>query len=63
MESPLMTVKETAKYMRVHPTSIYRLLKQGKLPALKLGSDWRFLKSSIDAWMVSAQVNQGRAGK
>lgn len=63
MESPLMTVKETAKYMRVHPTSIYRLLKQGKLPALKLGSDWRFLKSSIDAWMVSAQVNLGRAGK
>ena len=37
-----MTLKEVARYLSVHPNTIYRLAKQGKIPAFKVGSDWRF---------------------
>jgi excisionase family DNA binding protein len=47
----MMTVKELADYLRVHPTTIYRLLRAGELPAMRIGSDWRFNRESIDAWI------------
>jgi excisionase family DNA binding protein len=46
----LVTVKELSDYLRVHPSTIYRLLKRGELPAIKLGSDWRFSLEAIDRW-------------
>jgi excisionase family DNA binding protein len=46
----IMTVRELSEYLRVHPTTVYRLLKLGKLPAFKVGSDWRFNSESIDHW-------------
>ena len=51
--SPLLTLKETAAYLRVCPTTIYRQARKGKIPgALKVGSAWRFHKDRIDAWAV-----------
>jgi excisionase family DNA binding protein len=47
----LMTVNELAAYLRCHIVSIYRLLKRNKIPAFKVGSDWRFSRREIDAWM------------
>jgi excisionase family DNA binding protein len=46
----LVTVKELSAYLRVHPSTIYRLLKKGELPGFKLGSDWRFNLEAIDRW-------------
>jgi len=50
VHSQILTVKELSDYLRVHPTTVYRLLKGGKLPAFKVGSDWRFNVESIDRW-------------
>ena len=50
--SRIMTVTELADYLRVHPTTIYRLLKLGQLPAFKVGSEWRFTVESIDRWRL-----------
>jgi excisionase family DNA binding protein len=49
----IMTVGETAEYLRVHPSTIYRLLQQGKIPAFKVGSDWRFSRAAIDRWCLA----------
>jgi excisionase family DNA binding protein len=46
----VITVRELSNYLRVHPTTVYRLLKNGKLPAFKVGSDWRFNVEAIDLW-------------
>jgi excisionase family DNA binding protein len=46
----IMTVREVSEYLRVHSTTVYRLLKQGKLPAFRVGSDWRFNVDAIDLW-------------
>jgi len=48
----LMTVEEAAGYLRVGKKTIYRLLKQGKIPATKVGQQWRFNKVSIDEWLL-----------
>jgi excisionase family DNA binding protein len=52
-QSRLVTVRELSDYLRVHPSTIYRLLKRGDLPAFKLGSDWRFNLEAIDRWRVN----------
>ncbi len=46
----VFTLEEVASYLRVHPSTIYRLLKKKRLPAFKVGSDWRFNVVSIDRW-------------
>jgi excisionase family DNA binding protein len=50
--SHVLTVKELSDYLKVHPSTIYRQLKRGRLPAFKVGSDWRFNIESIDSWRL-----------
>lgn len=57
-DSAIMTVKEVAAYLRIHNTTIYRLLKNNSLPAFRIGSDWRFTKGNIDAWRKAQEVQQ-----
>jgi excisionase family DNA binding protein len=47
----ILTVSELAMYLRVHQATIYRLLKSRDLPAFRVGSDWRFDRETIDAWI------------
>jgi excisionase family DNA binding protein len=56
-ESTLMTVREVAEHLRCHPATIYKLLKKRKIPAFKVGSDWRFNPKAIDQWLES-QTNR-----
>ncbi len=51
-ESKVLTVKELSGYLKVHPSTIYRQLRRGRLPAFKVGSDWRFNVESIDRWRL-----------
>jgi len=48
----VLTVNELAEYLRVHRSTIYRLLKKGLLPGFKIGSDWRFNVEIIDQWRM-----------
>ncbi len=52
----LMTVREVADYLRVTKKTIYRLLERGKIPATKVGNQWRFQRSSIDDWLQRSSV-------
>ena len=47
----VMTVREVAEFLRVHSTTVYRLLRTDSIPAFKVGSDWRFSQQAIEAWM------------
>jgi len=52
----LMTVEEVAGYLRVTEKTIYRLLRQGKIPATKVGQQWRFNRSLVDEWLKRNSV-------
>jgi excisionase family DNA binding protein len=47
----IMTVDEVAQFLRIHKTTVYRLLKESKIPAFRVGSDWRFNREEIDRWI------------
>jgi len=46
----IMTLEEVAKYLKVKPQTIYTWAQSGKIPAAKLGKEWRFKKTVIDKW-------------
>jgi excisionase family DNA binding protein len=46
----IFTIKELSDHLRVHPTTIYRLLRQGRLPGFRVGSNWRFNRGAIERW-------------
>jgi excisionase family DNA binding protein len=48
--APVLTLKELSRYLKVNPSTVYRLIKGGKIPAFKVGSDWRFDREEIDRW-------------
>jgi excisionase family DNA binding protein len=52
IDDKVMTLREVSEYLKVHPSTIYRQLKRGLIPAFKVGSDWRFNIESIDRWRL-----------
>ncbi len=46
----IMTLEEVADYLRLKPQTIYTWAQEKKIPAAKLGKEWRFRKSLIDKW-------------
>lgn len=44
------TAEEIAEYLRLHPYTIRRLARVGKIPAFRAGGQWRFRKDDIDQW-------------
>lgn len=63
-EPAVMTLREVAALLRIHPASMYQLLRDRRIPAFKIGvgkgSDWRFMRKDIDRWRLSqcGQVKQ-----
>lgn len=53
----LLTTGEVAEFLRVNRSTVCRLAGRGELPAFRIGSDWRFSRERIEAWLRS----RGRA--
>jgi excisionase family DNA binding protein len=49
---PLLTLEQVAEYLNVNKFTIYRLLAQKRLPAFKVGNQWRFKEEMIEAWLA-----------
>ena len=54
----ILTAKEVADYLRCHISTVYRLAKNGKLPAFRLGADWRFREDVLQNWL-DAELKSG----
>ena len=48
-----MTLEEVADYLKLKPQTLYSWAQKGKIPAVKLGKEWRFKRSIIDKWFNS----------
>jgi excisionase family DNA binding protein len=62
-DQEILTVKEICELLRVHPTTLYKMARQGKIPSIRVGTEWRFGKDVILRWMAekSAHARQVRA--
>jgi excisionase family DNA binding protein len=47
----ILTVREVAEYLRMSETKVYRLVKERRLPAVRIGKSWRFRKDLLDDWL------------
>ncbi len=47
----IMTVREISEYLKLAPSTIYRLTQSGEIPARKVGGTWRFSRNQIDRWL------------
>ncbi|MGE0040747.1 MAG: response regulator [Vicinamibacterales bacterium] len=56
-----LTTEEMLEYLQVNLRTVYRLIKAGKIPAVRVGRQWRFRKRDIDAWLDSQRPRGERA--
>jgi len=47
----ILTTKEVAEYLNIHPLTVHRYAREGKIPAFKIGTDWRFHKKYLEEWI------------
>ncbi len=49
MNSDIMDISEAASYLNIKKGTLYRLAKNGRIPAVKIGGQWRFKRDRLDA--------------
>ena len=49
----VMTLEEVAEYLQVSEKSVLRMAQSGKIPAAKVASQWRFMRSVVDDWLMA----------
>jgi excisionase family DNA binding protein len=52
----LLTTKEVARYLRVNEYTVYRWLSQKKLPAYKVGAQWRINRTALNNWLKRRKI-------
>jgi excisionase family DNA binding protein len=62
MDESFLTTEEVLDYLQVNLRTVYRLIKAGKIPAVRVGRQWRFRKRDIDAWLESQRPRAVRHG-
>lgn len=56
--SDILTLKETAEYLRVSGQTVYNMIKDRRIKAYKVGREWRFFRSDIMAYLESTSRNR-----
>ena len=49
---PIMIIDEVAEYLHLHPLTVRRLARDGEIPAVKVGRQWRIKRELLDRWIA-----------
>ena len=60
MEDAFLTTEEVLDYLQVNLRTVYRLIKAGKIPAVRVGRQWRFRKRDLDVWLEAQRTQSER---
>jgi excisionase family DNA binding protein len=52
-----LTTEEVLGYLNTTPRTIYRLIRNGELPAIRIGRQWRFRRADLDRWVERQSAN------
>jgi excisionase family DNA binding protein len=53
--APFLTIDEVRAYLRVNVRTVYRMIRSGRLPAVRVGRQWRVRPADLDAWLAGLQ--------
>jgi excisionase family DNA binding protein len=56
IDHEILTVKEVSELLKISEGTVYRLTKEGRIPAFKIGTDWRFQKAQIVHWIAEQTI-------
>src|ERR1700675_4872715 len=62
MDETFLTTEEVLEYLQVNLRTVYRLIKAGKIPAVRVGRQWRFRKRDIDGWLDKQRARGSSRG-
>jgi excisionase family DNA binding protein len=54
----ILTLEEVAIYLRLKPQTIYKWAQEKRIPAVKLGKEWRFRRSILDRWLDEQMLSE-----
>jgi excisionase family DNA binding protein len=57
IDNEILTVKEVSVMLRVNPSTVYRLVREGGIPAFRVGSEWRFRKDQVVHWIAVQTIS------
>lgn len=60
--SDILTIEELAIYLKIPKSTLYKLVREGKIPSQKIGRHWRFRKGAIDHWLEEIRANAPGSG-
>ena len=55
-DEAVMTVSEVSEFLRLGESTVYRLAKEGKIPARKVGGMWRFSREGLNEWLAHIPI-------
>ncbi len=56
----ILTLQELATYLKIPESTLYKIVREGGVPAQKIGKHWRFNKKAIDSWIASGEKKEIR---
>jgi excisionase family DNA binding protein len=59
----VMTADELCGLLRIHKSTLYRLIKKGNFPHFRIGTDYRFSREAIDEWRLAQGGQRPRPGQ
>ena len=60
-DESFLTTEEVLEYLNVNLRTVYRLIKAGSIPAVRVGRQWRFRKRDLDSWLESQRHTETKA--
>jgi len=54
----IMSVEETAKFLKLPKTTIYKYVKNKTIPGFKIGKKWRFERNTLEEWLKVQMASQ-----
>ena len=57
----VLTIEELSAYLKIPKSTLYKLVREGKIPSQKVGRHWRFRKEAIDRWLDETRVEEPKS--
>jgi excisionase family DNA binding protein len=54
----VLNIEELAAYLKIPKSTLYKVVREGRIPSQKVGRHWRFRKGAIDHWLEETRVNE-----